>query len=177
MADKVIQITESQLRQIIAEEVSGVLMEYAISNDDFYRKLDGIINPILDNLISIAVFHAVNPRIVFHWVHRAVQLPSRLFNRKPKSSAKAVVRKVFAECFGEHYEDIDASAYQRIIDYYEAKPNNERMAATLSSNQLHERYTPIIIEALEGLKESLIKRYERGWGEALNKFQQKISSE
>ena len=176
MSNRIITINEDELHSMIEESVRNILNEYALRNSEYYQKLDGMLIPILNNLLCICIYYDTNPRIIPHWLNRAKQLPTNLFYTVTKSSIGKVIDSAFEDSFGKEYEDIDVESYQLNIEFYDRKNKHDRMTPSRSAEELNNLFTPLVIETLSILKEGLIAKKEGMWRDAVDEFYKKVQT-
>lgn len=174
MADNCLKVTHEELTNMIREQVEIVLREYADKASDYYRKLNGIVPAVMDNLLCIAIYHNTIPQTIPHWANRAKQLPLRCFVKKTKSSINRCIKDIFDFTLGEDNNGWNENAFKIIINYYKRK--DKQMLADKSAIECYRDYSAIVSNTMRILEKALTQSDIDMWEDAVDNFVNEIKT-
>lgn len=175
--EKTITITKSELKEMIRREIGRqlALNENAMARADYADKLFNILQPTLDNLLCIAIFHTQNMDIVPHWANRAIGLPRTLIQRKLRQgNVDKAVENTFTEHYGKGYNEIEGRYYSANMTYYDSQIGSLRMKSPNSPEWYANKYNPIVKRTLDSLKVALIQHDTEIWRQAVESYVQEV---
>ena len=178
-----IQLSESQLQEIIEQAVVKILtdklsndddtlLEYYAANAKEYKiKVASKLPSIFHNLACICIFHKVHTYTLNHWKNQAKNLLNREFESILKGGNKSkLIDIAFEEAFGEEYKEINPKWFNSDILYYGDKEGNKKIVAPNNAQYYFDAYIQLLINTLEQLKLALVKEDLEIWYNAVEMF-------
>ena len=178
--DNVNELVEESIKRLIAEKPflpltkNDMLTEMGMKKKKFSDKFSEVTEELADDIISICLYP--HSQSISHWKGCAIGLCRRFVAQDidPLRDNTYEIRKTYLlNGLYEKLNDDFSAVYKRIlgvIDYYEHKEDNERLAPNMDAKSAYLHYLPIISKTLLLLVEEIAKENYEGIREIMINF-------